>query len=63
MHRFIVQGGLACGQAVRLSQEEAAHAARVLRLKTGEAVELMDGEGRLFAAELTDCLLYTSRCV
>lgn len=54
MHRFIVQGGLACGQAVRLSQEEAAHAAKVLRLKAGEAVELMDGEGRLFAAELTE---------
>ena len=54
MHRFIVREGLAVGARVRLSDEEAAHAFRVLRLRAGEEVELGDGEGKLFSAELTE---------
>lgn len=53
MHRFIVQSGLERGKEALLSPEEAAHASRVLRLRPGEEIELMDGAGRLFAAELT----------
>ncbi len=53
MHRFIVKDGLQAGVEVLFSAEEAAHAFKVLRLRAGEQVELSDGEGRLFAAELT----------
>jgi len=52
MHRFIIREGLADGAEVAFSQEEAAHAFKVLRLRAGEKVELSDGEGRLFSAEL-----------
>ena len=54
MHRFIVREGLAAGAQVQLSQEEAAHAFKVLRLRPGEEVELTDGEGRLFGAKLNE---------
>ncbi len=54
MHRFIVKDGLQTGTQVQFSAEEAAHAFKVLRLRAGEQVELSDGEGRLFAAELTE---------
>ncbi len=54
MHRFIVKDGLAVGAEVPFPAEEAAHAFKVLRLREGEDVELTDGEGRLFAAELTE---------
>lgn len=36
-----------------LSQEEAQHAAKVLRLEAGDEVFLMDGAGQYYAAELT----------
>lgn len=54
MHRFIVRSGLSVGEEVYFSEEEAAHAFKVLRLRTGEAVELTDGEGRLFSARLRE---------
>lgn len=54
MHRFIVKEGLAAGELVALSSEEAAHAFKVLRLREGEEVELTDGAGKLFSAELTE---------
>ena len=37
----------------RLPPEEAAHALRVLRLKAGDEIFLMDGKGRFFRAEVT----------
>ena len=37
----------------QLTDEEAAHALRVLRLKPGAAIELTDGKGSLYAAEIT----------
>lgn len=52
MHRFIVREGLEAGAEVAFSSEEAAHAFKVLRLRAGEEVELSDGEGKLFSAEL-----------
>lgn len=54
MHRFIVKDGLQAGAEVCFSAEEAAHAFKVLRLRAGEQVELSDGEGRLYAAELKE---------
>ena len=45
MHRFYVDTPIAAaGERVVLSREESAHAARVLRLRPGEEVRLLDGE-------------------
>ena len=38
---------------VELPAEEATHALRVLRLKGGDEIFLMDGEGSFFRAEVT----------
>lgn len=51
MHRFFVEEPLAEGALVTLSREESAHAARVLRLKAGDPVQLLDGEA-IFEGEL-----------
>lgn len=46
MHRFYVETPIdAAGRRVTLSREESAHAARVLRLRAGEEVCLLDGCG------------------
>lgn len=37
-----------------LSEEESKHAVRVLRITKGETVELIDGKGNLFTAEVAD---------
>ncbi len=44
---------LAPGEALRLSGEEAHHVHKVLRGGPGDEIEIVDGEGRLFSAELT----------
>lgn len=44
---------LATGEALRLSGEEAHHVHKVLRGGPGDEIEIVDGEGRLFSAELT----------
>ena len=44
-----------------LPQEEALHALRVLRLKSGDEIFLMDGEGCFYRAEVT--LAATKRCM
>jgi 16S rRNA (uracil1498-N3)-methyltransferase len=41
------------GSSNLLPEDEAAHALRVLRLKTGDELMLMDGEGTFFRATLT----------
>lgn len=52
MHRFYVETPLGGpGQSVTLSEAESAHAAKVLRLRSGEKIQLLDGE-RLWNAEL-----------
>ena len=48
------------GKQTELSQEEAAHATRVLRLKEGDEIYLMDGEGSFFRAEIT--MTSSKRC-
>ena len=44
---------LATGEALRLSGEEVHHVHKVLRGGPGDEIEIVDGEGRLFSAELT----------
>lgn len=52
MHRFYVDTPIAeVGACIALNAEESAHAARVLRLRPGEEVRLLDGEN-LWAARL-----------
>lgn len=53
MHRFIIETGHVARDTVALSPDEALHAWRVLRLKVGDEVQLSDGHGLLFSAELT----------
>lgn len=44
MHRCVVEAPLSEGCLVTLNKEESAHCAKVLRLRTGDAVQLLDGE-------------------
>jgi len=53
MHSFFIEPGLLAGQEGFLDAEESAHAARVLRLRDGEEVRLIDGEGHAFFGVLT----------
>lgn len=46
--------------ATELPAEEAMHALRVLRLKTGDEMMLMDGKGNFYRAEVT--LAHTKHC-
>lgn len=48
-------------QETELSQEEATHALRVLRLKAGDEIFLMDGEGAFYRAQVS--LATNKRCI
>ena len=68
MHRFYVDTPIgAAGETAVFSAEESAHAARVLRLRPGEEVRILDGEN-LWAAELAQVdakqttAVVTARC-
>jgi 16S rRNA (uracil1498-N3)-methyltransferase len=51
--RFLVEpGSLNAGATLKLAPEEAAHAAKVLRLKAGDEVWLLDGAGVQAKAEI-----------
>ena len=50
--RVFSRSRLKIGDVVRLSEEEAHHVYKVLRGRTGESIEVVDGAGRLFVAEL-----------
>ena len=47
--------------STELPNDEAMHALRVLRLKTGDELMLMDGKGNYYRAEVT--LAHTKRCL
>jgi len=53
MRRFLIESG-APGDIVPLPEGEAQHARRVLRLRPGDRVRLMDGRGALYDAELVE---------
>ena len=51
MHRFYAESAGTTGDTVRLAEEDARHASRVLRMKPGESCELFMDGGR-YAAEI-----------
>lgn len=54
MHRFYVSEIALDTPFFTLNEEESKHACRVLRLKTGDAIELVDGRGNLFSGTITE---------
>jgi 16S rRNA (uracil1498-N3)-methyltransferase len=52
MHRFFAEKGDISGEIALLRSEEAAHI-KVLRLKTGDEIELIDGQGHRFLGEIS----------
>ncbi len=50
MRRFFFDPSLRSGDTVFLSEEESRHIVKVLRLKTGDAIELLDGLGAMYHA-------------
>ena len=60
MHLFYIPG--VSGNSIQLDETESKHAIRVLRLEKGEKVNVVDGKGGFYLAEITDanpkkCLL------
>jgi len=55
MHRFYLPPGRCAGETLRLDGSEAHHALRVLRLKRGELVTVLDGIGNEFMCTVKDC--------
>lgn len=51
--RFYSQAKLALGAEVKLSENAAIHAVRVLRMNVGDAAVLFNGDGHDYASELT----------
>ncbi|MBQ3655332.1 MAG: 16S rRNA (uracil(1498)-N(3))-methyltransferase [Bacteroidales bacterium] len=43
------------GTLIYLSEEEAAHCSRVLRLKTSDFITVIDGKGKMYTAQLSEC--------
>lgn len=54
MHRFFLPPEAARGASVELSGDEAHHAARVLRVRRGDAVTVLDGAGGELACVVAD---------
>ncbi len=52
MHRFYLPTGTATGDRVALSESDAVHASRVLRVQPGEVVMLLDGAGGEFEGDV-----------
>jgi len=50
--RIFLDLTVGAGDALRLPEEEARHVLKVLRGRKGDAIEVVDAEGRLFLAEL-----------
>jgi 16S rRNA (uracil1498-N3)-methyltransferase len=55
MHRFYLPPGHCAGAALRLDGREAHHALRVLRVKYGEMVAVLDGIGNEFLCTVDNC--------
>lgn len=54
MHRFYVSEIAIDTPFFTLNEEESKHACRVLRLKRGDVIELVDGRGNLFSCTITE---------
>ena len=44
----------AASTAYQLNEEESKHCVRVLRLQTGDKIQLIDGKGNFYTAAITD---------
>jgi 16S rRNA (uracil1498-N3)-methyltransferase len=55
MHRFYLPPERCAGNSLRLDGREAHHALRVLRLKRGELVSVLDGVGNEFMCAVENC--------
>ncbi len=53
MRRFFFDPNLRDGDRVFLSEEESHHISKVLRLKSGDVIEILDGQGAVFRAVIT----------
>ncbi len=53
VHRFIVKPSDIKNNFVVLSEKESHHATRVLRLQKGDAVQVLDGEGRIYSGSIS----------
>ncbi len=56
MHRFYVPPEECAGSPIYLTGAEAHHALRVLRIRAGEQVMVLDGAGRQFLCNVEQCL-------
>ena len=56
---YIAQSPTSVGEECALSEDEAVHLSRVLRLQTGATIECLDGQGGCFQAE---CRYIDPRC-
>ena len=54
MHRFYLPPELCRGDIIQLPENEAHHAARVLRLEAGELVTVLDGAGHVIDCEVRE---------
>lgn len=54
MHRFFLPLDPAVGGRVTLDERESAHAVRVLRLEAGDAIEVLNGAGRVLACRILE---------
>jgi 16S rRNA (uracil1498-N3)-methyltransferase len=54
MHLFYLPELVPSTKSCLLSEEESKHACRVLRMKVGDKVELLDGKGGIYSAEIND---------
>jgi len=52
MRRFLFDQATGDGEVVFLSEEESRHISRVLRMRPGTEIELFDGSGTVFKAEI-----------
>jgi 16S rRNA (uracil1498-N3)-methyltransferase len=55
LHRFYLPPGSTRGNSLRLDGREAHHALRVLRLKRGDLVAVLDGAGNEFLCAVENC--------
>lgn len=54
MRRFFIDYGCAVGETIVMTESESRHIGRVLRLAPGTMVELLDGSGLVYSAELVE---------
>ncbi len=54
MQLFYLPGISGVGDIASMDEEEARHCLKVLRKKAGDVVEVVDGKGHLYEAEITD---------